>query len=94
MDLDGEISRGIDAKQVLNNAVYREAFRTIEDKLIGQLAVIEITTERAEYLRQLLVANRKIKSYLEQVMVTGQMANEQKSLLDRAKEKVRSFTRY
>lgn len=91
MNLDLDERRGEEAARVLKAPIYKEAFATIEERLIGQLAVIEITQERAEYLRQLLVANRKIKSYLEQVMVTGQMAEEQKGLLERMKDKVRTL---
>lgn len=91
MNLDLDERRGEEAARVLKAPIYKEAFAVIEDRLIGQLAVIEITPARAEYLRQLLVANRKIKAYLEQVMVTGQMAEEQKSLMERAKEKVRTL---
>lgn len=91
MNLDMDQRRGEEAHRILNAPIYQEAFEQIEGRLISQLAVIEITPERAEYLRQLLVANRKIKSYLEQVMVTGRMAEEQKSLMQRAKDKLRVF---
>lgn len=92
MNLENDEARGISAQQVLSADLYKEAFQVIEERLIAQLAVIEITPQRAEYLRQLLVANRKIKSYLEQVMVTGKMAATELSLLDRVKNKVRSIT--
>lgn len=91
MNLDLDERRGEQAQRVLSSEIYKEAFSVIEERLISQLAVIEITPARAEYLRQLLVANRKIKAYLEQVMVTGQMAEQQKSLIERAKDKVRSL---
>lgn len=91
MNLELDERRGEEAHRVLSAPIYKEAFAIIEERLIGQLAVIEITPQRAEYIRQLLVANRKIKAYLEQVMVTGQMAEAQKSLIERAKEKVRNL---
>lgn len=91
MNLDLDERRGEEAQRVLKAPIYKEAFTVIEDRLIGQLAVIEILPARAEYLRQLLVANRKIKAYLEQVMVTGQMAEQQKSMMERVKDKVRSL---
>lgn len=93
MDLHEDARRGVEAKQVLQAGIYREAFRILEDRFIAELAKIEITRERAEYVRQLLVANRKIKSYLEQVMVTGQMAEQQITLLERMKDKARSLVR-
>lgn len=91
MNLDLDERRGEEAQRVLSAPIYKEAFAVIEERLIGQLAVIEILPARAEYLRQLLVANRKIRAYLEQVMVTGEMAEQQKSLIQRAKEKVRTL---
>ncbi len=91
MNLDLDERRGEEAHRVISSAIYKEAFATIEDRLIGQLAVIEVTKERAEYLRQLLVANRKIRAYLEQVMVTGQMAEQQKGLMERMKDKAKNL---
>lgn len=88
-----EIRRGEEAHRVLNAEIYKEAFATIEDRLVSQLAQIEIKPERAEYLRQLMVCNRKIRAYLEQVMLTGQMAEQQKGLIERAKEAARAFVR-
>lgn len=93
MNLDLDERRGEEASRVLKAPIYKEAFETIEERLVSQLAVIEITKERAEYLRSLLIANRKIRAYLEQVMVTGQMAEEQKGLMERARDKARSLFR-
>lgn len=93
MNLDLDERRGEEAHRVLSSDVYKEAFALIEERLISQLAVVEIPKERAEYLRQLLVANRKIRAYLEQVMTTGRMAAEHRTLLERAKEKARSLIR-
>lgn len=89
MNLDLDQRRGEEAHRVLSSDIYKEAFREIEERLVGQLSMIEIPKERAEYLRSLLIANRKIRAYLEQVMITGQMADEQKTLLERVRDKVR-----
>lgn len=83
-----EIRRGEEAQRVLTSDVYREAFALVEERLLSQLAVFEIDKDRAEYLRQLLVSNRKVRSILEQIMVTGRMAEEQKSLMERIRDKV------
>ncbi len=91
MNLDLDQRRGEDAHRIISADIYKEAFAIIEDRLISQLAVIEITKERAEYLRTLLVAGRKYRALLEQVMVTGQMAEQQKSLLERVKDRVRIY---
>lgn len=91
MTPDLEIRRGEEAHRVISSEIYKEAFAQIEQRLISQLAVIEITPERAEYVRQLLVANRKVRSYLEQVMLTGKMAEEQQGLMERVKAKARTM---
>lgn len=91
MDLDLDVGRGIDAQQVLQNRIYQEAYSTIEQRLLSELATIEVKPERAEYLRQLIVMGRKYRQYMEQVVVTGKMAQEQRSLLERMKDKVRSY---
>jgi hypothetical protein len=87
-----DINRGAEASQVLNNPLYKEAHQTIEERLVNELAQAELKPERAEYLRQLLVMNRKHKAYLEQVMVTGKYAEaeeERKSMLTLAREGLR-----
>jgi len=89
-NLDLDVSRGQEANRILQSPVFKEAVSEIERRLISELAVIEIKPERAEYLRQLLVANRKVRIYLEQVMVTGQLAEQQQSLMERMKGKARS----
>ena len=91
MNTDLEIRRGEEAHRILSAEIYKEAFAQIEQRLISQLAVIEIAPERAEYVRQLLVANRKIRSYLEQVLLTGKMAEEQQGLMERVKAKARTM---
>ena len=91
MDLDQDEARGFEAQTVLQNRVYKEAFNHIEQALIGQLAMAELSDDRAKYIRCLLVSNRKVRGYLEQVMLTGQMAAEQKNLLERMKDKARSW---
>ena len=87
MTPDLELRRGNDARNVLESPVYQEAYAEIEQRLIGQMAVIEITKERAEYLRQLLVAHRKIRGYLEQVMMTGKMAEQSLTLMEKLRGK-------
>ena len=87
MNLEDEDRRGLLAKEVLESPIYLEAYATIEEKLVNQLSLAETTAERGEHLRRLLVAHRKIRQYIEQVMVTGKMAEQelerQRSLADR-----------
>lgn len=89
MNLDEDIRRGVDAKQVMQSAIYKEAFKVIEDRLLNELATIEIKPERAEYLRQLIVMGRKYRGYLEQAMLTGKMAEEQQTLMQRVADRAK-----
>ena len=74
MSPEEERIRGADARQVLENRIYKEAHTALEARWINELAQQDIDPKRAEYLRTLLVAGRKIKQYMEQVMVSGTMA--------------------
>ena len=66
--------RGVEAKLVLENEIYREAVKQIEANIVAQMAQQATTAERGEDLRKLLIALRKINTYIEQVAVTGRMA--------------------
>lgn len=74
MDPQDEERRGEAAKRVLNEDIYKEAFAALEARWINELAQQDIDPKRAEYLRTLLVAGRKHRQYMEQVMVSGTMA--------------------
>jgi len=91
-------ARGIEAQRVLENPLYQEAFKTIESHIVSQLSQIELPKDRAEYLRSLLIANRKVRGYLEQAMVTGKFAEqerERQTRFEKAREAVSSlFSRY
>lgn len=85
--------RGDEAAFIVRHPIFQEAFKMLEDKFVTELSHAEITRERAEYVRTLLVANRKVKGYLEQVMLTGQLEAEHRSLLERAKSGIRGIVR-
>ena len=91
MNLDQDERRGEEAGRIIASGIYKEAFATVDERLIAMLAQIEITKERAEYLRQLLVMGRKYRHYLEQVMLTGKMAEEQRGLIERSRDAARQF---
>ena len=74
MDERYQERRGEDAKRVLNDDIYKEAFAALEARWLNELVQQDIDPKRAEYLRTLLVAGRKHRQYMEQVMVTGTMA--------------------
>lgn len=87
MDEREQEIRGEEARRILGSAIYKEAFAAIESRLINELAQQDIDPKRAEYLRTLIVAGRKHRTYLEQVLVTGTMAameiERKRSLRDR-----------
>lgn len=93
-----DIKRGVAATQVLQNEVYQEAFHVIEQRLLAELTKIEISDDRARYIRSLMICNRKIRGYLEQAMTTGHMVEieeERRSNWQKAREQVTSlFSRY
>ena len=90
MNLDDEVRRGAEARGILNSPVYAEAFSEIERRLLNELATLEIARDRAEYLRQLITMGRKYRQYLEQVMVTGELADQQQTLMDKIKGKAKT----
>ena len=72
-----EITRGHNAKRVLDDPMYQEAFATVQKRVVDLLAQAETYGERRERLNHLLVALHSVKGYLEQVVVGGKMAAEQ-----------------
>lgn len=69
-----EERRGENARIVLESDVYKEAYAQIESNIINRLASQATNAEEAEDLRRLLIALRKVKIYMEQVLLTGTMA--------------------
>lgn len=72
-----EITRGNNAQRVLNEPIYREAYDTIEKRLVDMMASAELSDEKGTHLRHLLTAHRTIARYMEQVMLGGRLAAEQ-----------------
>ncbi len=73
MTPDEELRRAEEARSIIGRPVFKEAYAMIEERLVNELAKADIDPKRAEYVRTLLVAHRKVRGYLEQVMQTGQM---------------------
>ena len=74
MSPEQEERRGEDARLVLENSIYKEAYTQIEANIVAQMAKQATTAEQGEDLRRLLIALRKVKVYMEQVATTGTMA--------------------
>jgi hypothetical protein len=66
--------RGVEADRLIRNPMLREAFSVIEERIVSELAVLEITDERRTKLQMLLALGRKYRTYLEQVVRTGELA--------------------
>lgn len=77
MSPEAEITRGHHAKRLLGDEMFKEAYETIESRLVDLLASADITDERGTHIRHLLAAHRKIRGYLEQVIIGGKLAAEQ-----------------
>jgi len=84
-----EIRRAGRAKEVLGNEIFKEAFQTIEDSLLAGIRASAFTDEKLrEKLSQRYAALHDIRFALVSVMETGEMAQEQMSLMQRAKKVV------
>jgi hypothetical protein len=73
MTPEQEEARGEDARTVLNNLIYKEAYSQIEANIVRQMASASTTPEQGEDYRKLLIALRKVRNYMEQVLATGTM---------------------
>lgn len=74
MTPDQEERRGEEARVVLENPIYKESYAQIEANIVARLALQATTATEAEELRRLMIALRKVRTYMEQVLTTGTMA--------------------
>lgn len=92
-DLQTDERRGLEAQQVLSTPIYVEAWEIIKSRIVEQLENADLPADRRQRLNDLLVAHRKARQYMEQVVVTGKMASDeidrQASLAQRLGEKMR-----
>ena len=89
MNLEQEERRGEEARQLLAHPLLVEAFAVIESRIVDQLSQADTAGERRARLNDLLIANRKVRQYLEQVVSTGTMAAMERENI--AKRAVRAF---
>ena len=87
-----DIERGDRAKEVLDNAIYQEAYVAVEQELI-RLWKLEKSTEAREslWLEQRLLS--KVRTRLETVMASGTLERERSSILHRTMDMVRTGLR-
>jgi hypothetical protein len=65
--------RGAQAREVLDNPIYRESFASIEQEIIGLWRAARDTQDR-EQLHQLLGLLEKVQTALESTLRTGEVA--------------------
>lgn len=92
-DLQTDERRGIEAQQILASPIYAEAWEGIKSRIVEQLENADIPADRRQRLNDLLIAHRKAKQYMEQVVATGKMAEmeieRQATLAQRLGERMR-----
>lgn len=88
LKLGEDAERGIAARDILNNPIYREAFIAIRAQLFGQFEQTKFrqSDERDEAWRKLQAINF-IEGYLSRVMQTGKLA--EMTLKERVKNTAR-----
>ena len=92
--INTEESRAQAANQVLSSPIYKEAYRIIEERLVNELASAELADDRAAKIRNLLVGLRKVRTYMEQVVMSGKLSALEEAQKASAKswlERVRTF---
>jgi hypothetical protein len=70
------MSLGNEARIVLGNRAYQTAYEQVERVLVDELAKAELSKDRGEYLRQLLVSGRKHRQLLELALANGNFVAE------------------
>ena len=77
MTPEQEIERGRNARRVLDDGIYQEAYTVVRERIVSQLSQAETVGDKRERLNSLLVALSTVQRYMEQVAVGGKMAAEQ-----------------
>jgi len=91
---EAEITRGNNARRILDDAMYVEAYAAIEQRLVDLMASADLDDAKGTHLRHLLAAHRKVRQYMEQVMIGGKLAAEQiereRTLAERVRDRFRA----
>jgi hypothetical protein len=80
-DLDKEARRGTEAARLLDEPLVKEAFETLEGRLIAAWRT-EKNPERREELWHELGALSKLRGHLKELVQTGAMARQQIAALN------------
>ena len=74
MNSEEEKRRGLEAQNVLENEIFKEAWQAIDNRLCEQLGMADLEPARIARLQALLAAHRTVKRYMVSVVQTGTMA--------------------
>jgi hypothetical protein len=90
MELHEEISRGQQAAEVMDSALFREAVETLRARYQTEWESSPVRdTNGREYIWQLMKSLGAVESHLKEVMETGRLAriqNEQETRMQRLKK--------
>lgn len=91
MTPEDERRRGEDARRVLAEPVYKEAWQAYEKRLLDELASAARTEDEVRTLRGLLIASRKARAHLERIMAEGNMAAANIALIEKQRKRFGLF---
>lgn len=77
-ELEKERRRGEEARQLLNNKLFKEAFDAAHESVLNQME--EVSLRDVEMHTRLIVAKktiRSVRSYIERIVQTGELAEMQ-----------------
>ena len=74
MTPEQEIERARNAKRVLDDAMYQEAYSAIRERIVGQLSLVELDPAKRQRLNDLLVSLATVQKYMENVVIGGKVA--------------------
>lgn len=74
MTPEQEIERARNAKRVLDDAMYQEAYSAVRERIVGQLCLVELDHAKRQRLNDLLVSLTTVQKYMQNVMEGGKIA--------------------
>ena len=84
--MNTEIRRGEEAKRLLSEPLFVEAFTAVEQALISRMRTVDVGAHEAQ--RDLIVSLQllgKVKQYIEQVAVSGRLAQMSEEAVQKAR---------
>ena len=91
MNPHDEARRADDAKRILSEPVFKEAWAAYEARLLDEIANAGRSDTEVLHLRALLVAARKARAHIERIMHEGAIAAREIEFQERVQEKQRRW---